>query len=67
MDHAKTGRQTLSQNVSGLSYYAKLALAGLVKFSPLNPQRQKVYTVDFAVDPSAPEGVRDIEGYTFSK
>tara|TARA_R110002124_G_scaffold109676_8_gene262817 strand:+ start:937 stop:1896 length:960 start_codon:yes stop_codon:yes gene_type:complete len=64
---ARTGRQSLSQSVDGLSYYAKLALAGLVKFSPLNPQRQKVYQVDFQVDPAAPEGVRDIAGYSFSK
>ena len=38
-----------------------------VKFTPLNPQKQKVYKVDFQVDPLAPEGVRDIEGYAFSK
>ncbi|WP_332687925.1 hypothetical protein [Devosia sp.] len=64
---ARTGMQKLSQQVTGLSYYSKLALAGLVKFTPLNPQKKKVYKVDFQVDPSAPEGVRDIEGYSFSK
>ncbi|MHA6731056.1 hypothetical protein [Devosia sp. A369] len=64
---ARTGKQNLSQQVTGLSYYSKLALAGLVKFTPLNPQKQKIYKVDFQVDPSAPEGVRDIEGYSFSK
>lgn len=64
---SKLGLKNLSQQVTGLSYLAKLGLAGAVKFSPLNPQKQKVYKVDFTVDPSAPEGVRDIEGYTFSK
>ena len=64
---SKLGMQNLSQQVTGASYLAKLGLAGLVKFTPLNPQKQKVYTVDFTVDPSTAEGVRDIEGYTFSK
>jgi len=64
---SKLGMQSLSQQVTGASYLAKLGLAGLVKFTPLNPQKQKVYTVDFTVDPLAAEGVRDIEGYTFSK
>ncbi|WP_137150540.1 hypothetical protein [Devosia sp. FKR38] len=64
---SKLGMTNLSQQVTGLSYYAKLALAGLVKFTPLNPQKKKIYTVDFQVDPAAPEGVRDIEAYTFSK
>lgn len=63
----KLGMNRLSQQVTGLSYYSKLALAGLVKFTPLNPQKKKVYTVDFRVDPTAREGVRDIEAYTFSK
>jgi hypothetical protein len=64
---SKAGMQSLSQQTTGLSYYSKLALAGLVKFTPLNPQKQKVYKVDFQVDPKAPEGVRDIEGYSFAK
>ena len=64
---SKTGLNKLSQQTTGLSYYAKLALAGAVKFTPLNPQKQKVYTVDFQVDPKASEGVRDIEGYSFAK
>ncbi len=64
---AKTGAKTLSQQTTGLSFYSKLALAGLVKFTPLNPQKQKVYTVDFQLDPKAPEGVRDIAGYQFAK
>lgn len=64
---SKLGLQKLSQQVTGLSYYAKLATAAAVKFTPLNPQKKKVYKVDFQVDPSTPEGVRDIEGYSFSK
>jgi hypothetical protein len=64
---SRLGLEKLSQQVTGASYLAKLALAGLVKFSPLNPQKKKVYTVDFQVDPAAPEGVRDIEAYSFSK
>ena len=62
-----TRARSLSQQTTGLSYYAKLALAAGVKFTPLNPQKRKEYRVDFRVDPAAPEGVRDIEGYAFSK
>lgn len=43
---------------------AKLALAAAVKFSLLNPQKKKIYNVDFRVDP---EGVRDIAAYEFAK
>ncbi len=64
---SKLGMNKLSQQVTGLSYLAKLATAAAVKFTPLNPQKQKTYTVDFQVDPTAPEGVRDIEGYRFHK
>jgi hypothetical protein len=64
---SKTGAQKLSQNVTGLSYLAKMGLAGAVKFSPLNPQKKKIYTVDFEVDPTTPEGVRDIPAFTFEK
>ena len=63
----KLGMQKLSQQVTGLSYLTKLGIAGAVKFSPLNPQKKKVYTVDFQVDPAAPEGVRDIAAHTFAK
>lgn len=62
-----TGAKTLSQQTTGLSYYAKLGLAAGVKFTPLNPQKRKVYKVDFRVDPKAPEGIRDIDGYAFVK
>jgi hypothetical protein len=64
---SKLGLQKLSQQVTGASYLAKLATAAAVKFTPLNPQKKKVYKVDFQIDPSTPEGVRDITGYTFSK
>lgn len=63
----KLGLTNLAQNTSGLSYLSKLGLAGAVKFSPLNPQRKKVYTVDFEVDPTNPEGIRDIPAFTFEK
>ena len=61
------GLKKLSQQVTGLSYLAKLGIAGAVKFSPLNPQKKKVYKVDFQVDPTAPEGVRDVAAHTFEK
>ncbi|MNL55337.1 hypothetical protein D3C87_1787450 [compost metagenome] len=61
------GMKKLSQQVTGLSYLAKLGIAGAVKFSPLNPQKKKVYTVDFQVDPAAPEGVRDVAAHSFEK
>ncbi len=62
-----SGVSALSQQTSGPSYYAKLALAAAVKFSPLNPQKKKVYRVDFRVDPQSPEGVLNIDGYSFAK
>lgn len=62
-----TGARELSQQTTGASYWSKLALAAAVKFSPLNPQKQKVYKVDFRVDPRAPEGVLNIDGYSFAK
>jgi hypothetical protein len=62
-----TGVRDLSQQTSGASYWAKLALAAAVKFSPLNPQKKKIYMVDFRVDPVAPEGVLNIDGYSFAK
>lgn len=58
---------TLSQGTEGLGYYARLALAGAVKFSPLNPQRQKRYEVDFRVAPGLPDSIRDIPSYAFVK
>lgn len=57
----------LSQNTEGLGYLAKLALAGAVKFSPLNPQKLKRYEVDFRVAPGQPDSIRDIPGYAFMK
>lgn len=62
-----TGVRELSQQTTGASYWSKLALAAAVKFSPLNPQKKKVYKVDFRVDPRAPEGVLNIDGYSFAK
>lgn len=62
-----TGVRQLSQQTTGASYWSKLALAAAVKFSPLNPQKKKVYKVDFRVDSKAPEGVRDIDSYSFAK
>lgn len=64
---SQLGARQLRQATSGLGYYAKLGLAAGVKFTPLNPQKKKVYKVDFRVDPRAPEGVRDIESYAFVK
>jgi hypothetical protein len=61
------GVKRLSQETVGIGALMKLAFAGAVKFSPLNPQKKKVYTIDFQVDPDAPEGIRDIEPETLAK
>ncbi len=61
------GLNRLSQEATGFGALAKTAFAGAVKFSPLNPQKKKVYTIDFRVDPDAPEGIVDIDPRTLEK
>ncbi len=45
---------------SGPGLWARMGLAGAVKASGLQKRAAKPYTIDFAVDPDAPGGARDI-------
>jgi hypothetical protein len=61
------GCTRLSQSTAGLSYWAKLGLVAAYKLSGRKKKRRKVLHVDFAVDPTAPRGVRDITPYEFGR
>ena len=58
----KQGRAHLSQQTNGLTYWAKLGLAAAHKFSGLRKKTKRIPKVEFAVDPSALNGVRPISG-----
>lgn len=58
----KAGRAPRQQQ-AGLPVFAKTGLAAAVKFSGLRRKAAKPYSIDFAVDPKAESGVRDIEPY----
>jgi len=55
----------LSQQTSGVTYWAKLALAAAYKLTGTQKKRKRIAKVDFTVDPSAPHSVRPISGYAF--
>ncbi|MEQ1652379.1 MAG: hypothetical protein ABL897_07820 [Hyphomicrobium sp.] len=57
----------LSQTTSGPRYWTKLATLGAAKILKLQKGRQQNFKVDFTVDPSAPDCVRDIPAYQFTK
>ncbi len=59
----KMGVANPAKQESGLTALAKTALAAGVKFSGLGKKAAKPYTIDFAVDPAAPNSVRDIDPY----
>lgn len=61
------GFQHLAQRTSGPSYWAKLGLAAAYKLAGKQHQHRKVLRVDFAVDPNAPLGVRDITPYEMAR
>jgi hypothetical protein len=60
------GCSQLNQNTSGIRYWAKMGLVAAYKLTGHMKKRRKVLHVDFAVDPNAPRGVRDITPYEFS-
>ena len=62
----KAGISNPAKQEAGPMALAKTALAGAVKFSGLRKKASKPYTIDFAVDPQAPSGVRDIPPYALS-
>jgi hypothetical protein len=61
------GRKQLSRSTSGPAFWGKAALTAAMKASGLQRARQRKRTIDFAVDPRAPDGVRDIAAYAFSR
>jgi hypothetical protein len=62
-----TGAKTLSRNTSGPSFWGKAALAAAIKKSGLQKLHQRKRLIDFAVDPKAPESVRDIPAYALGR
>lgn len=61
------GAKHLAQDTAGMKYWTKLALVAAYKLSGNKSKRRKVLKVDFAVDPSAPRGIRDIPPYEFAR
>lgn len=61
----KIGFGDLQKPEKGLGMLARLGFAGCVKAGGMRKQGSKPYTVDFTVDPSAPDSVRDIKPYEF--
>ncbi len=57
----------LSRATSGPSFWGKLGLAAAYRFAGLQNGRQRKRLIDFAVDPTAPDGIRDIPAYAFSR
>ncbi|VAW12628.1 hypothetical protein MNBD_ALPHA09-1884 [hydrothermal vent metagenome] len=54
------GFQDLSCSTSGPIFLAKMALAAAYKFSGVQKQKRFERKIDFAIDPAAPLGFRDI-------
>jgi len=61
------GSKTLSRNTSGPSFWGKAALAAAIKSSGLQKLHQRKRLIDFAVDPKAPDGVRDVPAYALGR
>ena len=61
------GFESLSRETSGPSFLGKAAFAAVMKKSGLQKLNQRKRLIDFAVDPGAPEGVRDIPAYALGR
>lgn len=61
------GVNKLSQTTSGPQYWSKLATVAAAKALRLQKGREQNFKIDFTVDPMAPDCVRDIPAYQFSK
>lgn len=61
------GVNKLSQTTHGPQYWSKLATLAAAKAFKVQKGREQKFNVDFTVDPSAPDSVRDIPAYQFSK
>ena len=61
------GSRQLARHTSGPSFWAKAGLTAAMKISGAQARRQRRRTIDFAVDPQAPDGIRDIPAYAFAR
>lgn len=61
------GLANLSAATTGPSYWMKLGTMAAAKALKLQKGREQKFRVDFAVDPSAPGGFKDIPAYEFRK
>ena len=55
--------RTLARTTSGPGFWAKAGVTAGWKLAGLQKKRQRTRTIDFAVDPNAPDGLRDIPAY----
>ncbi len=61
------GVNNLSQTTTGPQYWSKLATVAAAKALRLQKGREQKFKIDFAVDPAAPDCVRDIPVREFRK
>jgi hypothetical protein len=61
------GMESLSQTTTGPVYWSKFATMAAAKTLRMQKGREQKFKVDFAVDPAAPHGFRDIPAYEFQK
>jgi hypothetical protein len=61
------GNEKLARQTSGPSFWAKAGLAAAMKVSGLQAKKQRKRLIDFAVDPAARDGIRDIPAYAFGR
>ena len=64
---SRLGLKNLSQPASGPALHARMAIAGAWKLTGAQKARQHRFKIDFKVDPSAPNSVRDIPAYDLKK
>jgi hypothetical protein len=61
------GTKRLATVTSGPPFWAKAGLAAAMKLSGLQKRRQRRRLIDFAVDPRAPDSIRDIPAYALGR
>jgi hypothetical protein len=61
------GDRKLARATSGPSFWAKAGLTAAMKATGLQQRHQRRRLIDFAVDPKAADGVRDIPAYAFGR
>jgi len=63
----KIGMNNLSRSTSGAGLYTKAAMAAVAKISGYQRKTEKPFSIDFQVDPKAPDCIRDIEPHHYVK